>query len=99
MKSNKACIVGLVCGCLFVLGCRQQTAPAPKKQASVYRLFDLFQPEDLTGKINADEVGLRRVGGRAQEMAPWTPPPKADTNSTPSASNSAPALGFRALQD
>lgn len=99
MKFNKACIVGLVCGTLILLGCRQQNAPAPKKQASVYRLFDLFQPEDLTGKINADEVGLPRMEWRAQQMASWTPPPKADTNSTVSGTNSAPALGFRPVKD
>src|SRR4029453_2389985 len=55
MKANKAFILpGLVVG-LLLSGCNQK-AP-PRNQATVFRLFDLFQPEDLTGKVTLDDAG------------------------------------------
>src|SRR4030095_1218585 len=97
MKANKACILpGLVVG-LILSGCNQK-APS-KNHASVFRLFDLFQPEDLTGKVTLDDAGWEPVEWRAQDMAPWPPPPNGETNSPKLAAAPAPAMGFRALND
>ena len=79
MKASKASILpGLVVG-LILSGCNQK-APS-KNQASVFRLFDLFQPEDLTGKVTLDNAGWKPMEWRAQDMAPWTPPANGETNS------------------
>ena len=78
-------------------GCNQK-APS-KNQASVFRLFDLFQPEDLTGKVTLDNAGWKPMEWRAQDMAPWTPPAIGETNSPKPAAAPAPAMGFRALND
>ncbi len=81
--------------CLVLSGCQQKVSP--KNQAAVFRLFDLFQPEDLSGKLNPDDAGWKRVEWRALEMAPWTPPTKSEGESPKPASTPASALGFRAL--
>ncbi|GEM_PF-609958 len=97
MKANKICLIPGLVLCLIVSGCRQN--PAPKKQATVFHLFDLFQPDDLIGKITPEEAGWKRVEWRAQEMAPWSPPPKATTNSAAPVPNQASPIAFRAVKD
>jgi arylsulfatase A-like enzyme len=99
--NSKACVVvGLVVG-LILPGCQQQkSSPSAKKQAAVYRLFDLFQPEDLSGKIAPEDAGLKPIVWRAQEMGPWTPPVAADTNSPAQAVTApVPVIGFQAFTD
>lgn len=97
MKANYAYIPLILVVGLLLSGCHQK-APS-KNQAVVFRLFDLFQPEDLTGKVTFDDAGWKRVEWRAQDMAPWTPPPKAETESPKPTAAGVPALGFRALHD
>jgi arylsulfatase A-like enzyme len=96
MKANKCIFPGFAVA-LILSGC-QQKAP-PESQAAVFRLFDLFQPEDLTGKVTPEDAGWKRVEWRVQDMAPWTPPPKSDDDSPKPVATPAPALGFRALND
>jgi len=93
-KLSTACGVAF---CLLLPACRQQETP--KNQTAVFRLFDLFQPDDLTGKVNPDDVGWKRVEWRAQEMARWTPPPKTEAGSNQPAIPQAVPLAFRALND
>ena len=84
--------------CLLLSACHQQQSP--KNQTGVFRLFDLFQPDDLAGKVTPEDAGWKRTEWRTQDMAPWSPPPKTDeTNSPQPAATQATALGFRALQD
>src|SRR6185369_16222163 len=60
MKSFRACVlVGLVAGLMWS-GCGQQKLPQ-RKQARVIRLFDVFQPEDLSGKVSPEELGIKPV--------------------------------------
>ena len=93
MKLYRVCVlVGLVAA--FILsGCGQQKLPQ-RKQAGVIRLFDVFQPEDLSGKVAPEELGIKPVEWKAQEMTAWTPPPKGDTNS---AAIKPPIVGFGAF--
>jgi arylsulfatase A-like enzyme len=96
-KGNHArLILGLV-GSLIWTGC-QQKVPS-KNQAAVFRLFDLFQPEDLTGKVTPEDAGWKRLEWPAQHMAPWNPPPKTDDETLKPATTPMPAIGFRALSD
>ncbi len=101
MRSNHLNIL-LVCGAsLALLGCHPKTAsgPASKKSATaVYRLFDLFQPEDLSGKVSPEDAGWKRVEWRADEMAPWTPPPS-EPGKTNEVKTPPPVLGFQPLGD
>ncbi len=83
--------------CLIWAGCQQKESH--KGKATVFRLFDLFQPEDLSGKLNPEDAGWPRIEWRAHDMTPWAPPPNSDTNSPRSALTTGPALGFRALND
>ena len=64
-KLSTACALAV---CLFLPGCHQQQQSA-KTETAVFHLFDLFQPDDLKGKIGPDDVGWKRVEWRAQEMA------------------------------
>jgi hypothetical protein len=83
--------------CLFLPGCHQQEAP--KTQTAVFHLFDLFQPDDLTGKVGPDDVGWKRAEWRATEMALWTPPPKSKEGSNQPPATQAVAIAFRAVND
>jgi len=95
MKAHHA-VALLACAVLLLPGCQPKSAP--KTQSTVFRLFDLFQPEDLTGKVSPEDVGWKRVEWQAQEMVPWTPSPKSDdTNSKAKGPPS--AIGFHALKD
>jgi arylsulfatase A-like enzyme len=98
MIAKQACIVASFVAAIAFSGCQQKPAP-PKSQAAVFRLFDLFQPDDLKGKVAPEDVGWKPVEWSAAEMAPWTPPPKAETNSHLPAAAVAPALGYRAIHD
>ena len=81
---------------LILSGCHEK--PSPRNQTAVFRLFDLFQPEDLAAKVTPDDVGWKQVEWQAREMAPWTPPSKSDdTNSTPFVPPT--AIGFHAVKD
>ncbi|MCI0539997.1 MAG: sulfatase-like hydrolase/transferase, partial [Verrucomicrobiales bacterium] len=97
MKAKKKCIVRGLAICLILSGCSPKVAP--ENQAKVFRLVDLFSPEDLTGKVTLDDAGWKRVQWPAQEMAPWTPPPKTEADGPKPVAAPAPALGFRALND
>ena len=106
MKANHAVAFLGLAAVMLVSGC--QPKASPKNQSSVFRLFDLFQPEDLTGKVTPEDAGWKRVEWQAQDMAPWTPPPKSEgTNfdskpKEPALSLSkgpASAIGFHALKD
>src|SRR5262245_47481103 len=85
--------------CLLLSACHQQESP--KTQTAVFRLFDLFQPEDLAGKVTPEDAGWKRTEWRTQDMVAWSPPPKSDDadNPQPAAARPPAALGFRALQD
>src|SRR5437879_4855717 len=100
VKANKR--IRTFCGmafCLLLSACHQQQE-SPKKQTAVFRLFDLFQPDDLAGKVTPDDAGWKRTEWRTQDMGPWTPPPKTEeTNAPQPAMTQVAALGFRALQD
>src|ERR1043166_4768781 len=90
-------IFGLGC-CFLLSACHRQESA--KMEMAVFRLFDLFQPDDLTGKVTPENAGWKRVEWRVQDMAPWTPPAKTnDTNSPQPAPIQTAALGFRAVQD
>src|SRR5262249_52357364 len=95
-------IGGLALG-LLLSACQQHESP--KNQTAVFRLFDLFQPTDLTGTVTPENAGWNRIEWRAQDMAPWTPPPKKDKSDKPDADAPPPrtpqtaALAFRALND
>src|SRR2546423_9630024 len=76
-KLSTACRLAF---CLLLPACRQQETP--KNQTAVFRLFDLFQPDDLIGKLNPDDAGWKPVEWRAQDMAAAVQRPKTeqDTN-------------------
>src|SRR6516225_11589024 len=80
-------VSGLVLA-LILSGC-QQKAPS-KALPAVIRLFDVFQPEDLVGKVSPEDVGWRRVEWSGQAMAPYVPPAGGDTNSTMAPATSIP---------
>jgi len=82
---------------LLLTACRPQEAP--KTQTTVFRLFDLFQPDDLTGKLNPDDVGWKRVEWRASEMTPWTPPAKGEDRTNDSRNVQTSPIAFRAVSD
>ena len=96
-KSDFLSIIILVVG-LLCSGCQQK---APKEtQTAVFRLCDIFRPEDLTGAVVLDDAHWTQVAWNASEMALWTPPPKPETGSPPQpTTDPVPALGYRALQD
>lgn len=94
---NHACLILGLVGSLIWSGC-QEKAPS-KNQAAVFRLFDLFQPEDLTGKVTPEDAGWKRVEWPAQDMASWSPPPKTDDDTPKPATTPMRAIGFRALND
>src|SRR5260221_11021678 len=98
MKANKTIRLcyGMVC-CLLLPACHQQESP--KTRTSVLRLFDLFQPEDLTGKVTPENAGWKHFEWGVQDMAPWTPPPKPDTNNPQRAGTQTAPLGFSALNE
>ncbi|MBI3413705.1 MAG: sulfatase [Verrucomicrobia bacterium] len=97
IASNKSQLVYGLLFCLLLSACQQKENP--KTKTAVFRLFDLFQPEDLAGKVNPEDAGWPRVEWRAADMTPWFPVKKSDTNSPSSALTAGPALGFRALND
>jgi arylsulfatase A-like enzyme len=96
MKANEAVAFLGLAAVLLLSGCQPKSSP--KNQATVFRLFDLFQPEDLTGKVTPEDVGWKRVEWQAQEMAPWTPPPKSDGTNSKAKGPPSP-IGFHALKD
>jgi len=53
----------------------------------------------LTGKVTPDDAGWKRTEWRAQDMAPWTPPPKPEADSPQPAVTQIAEIGFRTLQD
>ena len=71
----------------------------PKNQTAVFHLFDLFQPDDLTGKVGPDDVGWKRAEWRATEMAQWTPPPKSKEGTNQPPAIQPVGLAFRAVND
>jgi arylsulfatase A-like enzyme len=96
MKTNHAFAFLTLAAALILSGCHKKSSP--RNQAAVFRLFDLFQPEDLAGKVTLDDVGWKRVEWPAREMAPWTPPAKSDaTNSPPAVPPT--AIAFHAVKD
>ncbi len=97
MASNRNHLVfGFLLGLLLPACQREEPA---KANAAVFRLFDLFQPEDLAGKITPEDANWPRVEWLASDMAPWVPPPKSETNSPRNALTTRSILGFRALSD
>jgi arylsulfatase A-like enzyme len=78
--------------------CRQEQAAKTKVKTTVFRLFDIFQPEDLSGKVTPDNAGWKRVEWRAAAMARWTPPLNTETGTPRTATMTSP-IGFRALND
>ena len=97
MRINKAFVFPVLAVCVILSGCQQKSSS--KNKAAVFRLFDLFQPEDLSGKVTPENAGWKRTEWKAQEIAPWTPPPKLDTNSPKLSVLTGPALGLRAFKD
>src|SRR5438552_2328571 len=83
--------------CLLLSACHPPESP--KTQTAVFNLFDLFRPEDLTGKVTPEDAGWKRVEWRAQEMAPWIPPPKTEEDSPQRTVTQTAALAFSALND
>jgi arylsulfatase A-like enzyme len=85
MKTNNApLLAGLAC-CLFLSACGQPETS--QTNAGVVRLFDIFETDDLVGKVTAAEAGWKPTAWTAASMTPWQ------------GSNQVPALGFRALHD
>ena len=69
MKANtKVLVVCCLLSCLILAACRQEQAAPTKTKTTVFRLFDLFQPEDLTGKVTPENAGWKRVEWRAAEL-------------------------------
>ncbi len=99
MKANyKILIVCCLLSGLMLSACRQEQAAQTKTKTAVFRLFDLFQPEDLKGKVTPENAGWKRVEWRAAEMARWTPPLNTETGTARKATFATP-IGFRALND
>jgi arylsulfatase A-like enzyme len=89
---NLGCAIAF---CLVLSACHKQEA----KPVAVFRLFDLFQPDDLIGKVTPEDAGWKRVEWQAPDMAPWTPPPKPDTNGPQRTVSQKADLNFRAVHD
>src|SRR5262249_22545791 len=85
----------LVAG-LISTGCRPNVTPT--NNAQLFRLFDLFQPNDLTGKVTPEDAGWKHVEWMASGFVPWTPP-STDTNIPRAVLAPSPTLAFRALND
>ena len=97
MKANiKNLFVSCLLFCLILVACRQEQSS--KTKTAVFRLFDLFQPEDLSGKVTPENAGWKRVEWRVAEMARWTPPLNTETGAARTATFATP-IGFRALHD
>src|SRR5438093_13752202 len=95
----RSCICRTIalCGLAALSACDQQVAA--RKQVGLYRVFDLFQPEDLKNKVTPENAGWKRVEWMVQDMTPLPPAPKVDdTNSMPSVTPLT-AIGFEALND
>ena len=96
--TNRVLIACCLLSCLILPACRQEQAAKTKAKTTVFRLFDLFQPEDLNGKVTPDNAGWKRVEWRAADMAKWTPPLNTETGTPRTATMTSP-VGFRALND
>src|SRR5262249_38644981 len=99
MKAPKEMLLPLgIVSCLMLAACQPQQA-TPKGRAVVYRLFDLFQPEDLVGKVSPEDAGWKSLEWHVQDMVACPPPPPPEgTNAEPAAKPAA-AIGFRSLKD
>ncbi|MDA1272740.1 MAG: sulfatase [Verrucomicrobia bacterium] len=97
MKTNNSLILSGFVFCLFLSACGQKVTI--EEQATTVRLFDIFEAEDLIGKITPDNAGWKRIEWSAEEMAPWQPPAKAEDGGVQESPKPAPNLGFRALND
>ena len=96
--NNKVIIICCLLACLILSACRKEQGAKSKTKTTVFRLFDLFQPEDLSGKVTPENAGWKRVEWRAAEMARWTPPSNTETGTPRTATMTSP-IGFRALND
>lgn len=100
MKPEKfAFIIALVACFIPLPGCQPKPSLDTKSKPVVFRLFDLFRPEDLAQKVTPEEAGWRRYEWHASDMAPWSPQTKKETNHPPATAVAAPSLSFRALND
>ncbi|HXG47564.1 MAG TPA: sulfatase, partial [Methylomirabilota bacterium] len=82
---------------LGLAGCQREEASQP--QTTVFRLFDLYRPEDLAGKVTPEDAGWKRTEWRAADMARWEPPASSGTDATPPPAANMAAIRFRALND
>ncbi len=97
MKTNRVCILASLVVGLILSGCQEKVAS--KDKAAIFRLFDLFQPEDLKGKVTLEDAGWKRVEWQTQDMAPWTVPLKVEIGTSPQPAATPASMGFRALND
>jgi len=100
MKPSRTLILAGLLGGLALSGCQQKAAPKFQPPPTVFRLFDLFRPDDLTGKVTPADAAWRRFEWQAQDMTPWIPSLKTETgNTSQPAPASASPIGFRARND
>src|SRR6266536_5983529 len=93
-KTLAACLLLIL---LILPGCQRRETP--KSKTALFRLFDLFQPEDLAGTVTPENAGWKRVEWGVTNMSPWRPPVKTDDAASSPTAPAAPAIGFRALND
>lgn len=96
--AHKFLFAGCLLACLFFAACSQKQTANAKTKTALFRLFDLFQPEDLSDKVTPDNAGWERIEWRASEMGRWTPPLNSETGALRTAIQTAP-IRVRALND
>ena len=97
MKTNNTYIFACFVSFLFLSACSQQETAV--NQSAVVRLFDIFEADDLMGKVTPDNAGWKRIEWQAEDMTPWQPPAKPENGDVQESVAQTSALGFAALND
>src|SRR5881396_3168964 len=95
----RSCICRTIalCGLAALSACDQQVAA--RKQVGLYRVFDLFQPEDLKDKVTPENAGWKRMEWQAQDMTPLPASPKVENGNSAPSGTPLSAIRFESFND
>ncbi len=97
MKTAKVCLTTTLVIGVCLAGCQQKVVQ--KSKPAVFRLFDLFEPEDLTGAVTADDAGWPHLEWNAQSIAAAAPADTSLTNHPEAVPPLNPTLTYRPVQN
>ena len=97
MKTKNTFFFAFFVFVLFLSACGPKETAT--NQTAVVRLFDIFEPEDLIGKVTPGNAGWKRTEWQASDMDPWQPPVDAEDGEVEDSTAQPPLLGFAALND